>query len=115
MPIRSIRVRVPAVRSYAIHTIRAWLGHIMLETTNICAEVDWERKTQVLTHSNALQANTRSRKHWRNDRSLMVFLGALSWKSGIAFPSRFSDIFTLRIRAPLSDSLSSACGAALRR
>lgn len=60
-----------------INTIRGWLGHVSLETTNIYAEVDLERKTQALTQCNALRSSTRSRKHWRDDPSLVAFLRAL--------------------------------------
>jgi site-specific recombinase XerD len=31
-----------------INTIRAWLGHVSLDTTNIYAEIDMERKAQAL-------------------------------------------------------------------
>ena len=31
-----------------INTIRAWLGHVSLDTTNIYAEVDWEMKAKAL-------------------------------------------------------------------
>jgi hypothetical protein len=36
-----------------INTIRAWLGHVSIDTTNIYAEVDLQRKAEVLAHSNA--------------------------------------------------------------
>jgi integrase len=35
-----------------INTIRAWLGHVSIDTTNIYAEVDLQRKAEVLAHSN---------------------------------------------------------------
>jgi len=60
-----------------INTIRAWLGHVSLETTNIYAEVDLERKTQALTHCNALRTAPPRRKHWRDDPSLIDFLRTL--------------------------------------
>lgn len=60
-----------------INTIRAWLGHVSLETTNIYAEVDLERKTQALTQCNALQASGPSQTRWRDDHSLIAFLRAL--------------------------------------
>jgi integrase/recombinase XerD len=71
-------LRGPLLRSAVdINTIRAWLGHVSLETTNICAEGDLERKTSALTQCNALQATYRSRKRWRDDPSLIAFLRAL--------------------------------------
>ena len=33
-----------------INTIRAWLGHVSLNTTNIYAEVDLEMKAKALAH-----------------------------------------------------------------
>ena len=39
-----------------INTIRSWLGHVSIDTTNIYAEVDLERKAQMLKHSTAVPA-----------------------------------------------------------
>lgn len=60
-----------------INTIRAWLGHVSIDTTNIYAEVDLQRKAEVLAHSNALRTNPSDDKHWRDDPSLMAFLRSL--------------------------------------
>jgi integrase/recombinase XerD len=61
-----------------INTIRAWLGHVSIDTTNIYAEVDLQRKAEVLAHSNALQTTTtRKNKPWKDDPSLLAFLRAL--------------------------------------
>jgi site-specific recombinase XerD len=60
-----------------INTIRAWLGHVSIDTTNIYAEVDLQRKAQVLAHSNALRTTPINNKHWRDDLSLMNFLRSL--------------------------------------
>jgi integrase/recombinase XerD len=60
-----------------INTIRAWLGHVSIDTTNIYAEVDLQRKAEVLAHSNALRTNLSNNKHWRDDLSLMSFLRSL--------------------------------------
>jgi len=59
-----------------INTIRAWLGHVSIDTTNIYAEVDLQRKAEVLAHSNALPSVSPS-KRWRDDPSLMAFLRSL--------------------------------------
>jgi integrase/recombinase XerD len=59
-----------------INTIRAWLGHVSIDTTNIYAEVDLQRKAEVLAHSNALRGGA-SNKRWRDDPSLMAFLRPL--------------------------------------
>jgi site-specific recombinase XerD len=55
-----------------INTIRGWLGHVSLSTTNIYAEVDLEMKAKAL----ALCAVNRktSRSKWRDDPNLMQFL-----------------------------------------
>jgi site-specific recombinase XerD len=60
-----------------INTIRAWLGHVSIDTTNIYAEVDLQRKAEVLAHSNALHTTPSNSKHWRDDLSLMKFLRSL--------------------------------------
>jgi site-specific recombinase XerD len=60
-----------------INTIRAWLGHVSIDTTNIYAEVDLQRKAEVLAHSNAFRTTPSCSKHWRDDLSLMNFLRSL--------------------------------------
>lgn len=61
-----------------INTIRAWLGHVSISTTNIYAEVDLEMKAKALatcTIDDSEQA--RSEKAWRDDAELMDFLKSL--------------------------------------
>jgi integrase/recombinase XerD len=58
-----------------INTIRAWLGHVSLNTTNIYAEVDLEMKAKALATCEI--RGTVSLKHWKEDLSLMQFLQAL--------------------------------------
>jgi integrase/recombinase XerD len=58
-----------------INTIRAWLGHVSLNTTNIYAEVDLEMKAKALATCEI--RGTVLRKHWKEDVSLMQFLQAL--------------------------------------
>jgi site-specific recombinase XerD len=60
-----------------INTIRAWLGHVSIDTTNIYAEVDLQRKAEVLAHSDALRTTASKNQHWRDDLSLMNFLRSL--------------------------------------
>jgi integrase/recombinase XerD len=63
-----------------INTIRAWLGHVSLETTNRYAEVDLEMKAKALATCaipDAKTAPTRSKTDWRSDRDLMAFLASL--------------------------------------
>jgi hypothetical protein len=52
----------------------AWLGHVSIDTTNLYAEVDLQRKAEVLAHSNALHTTKSTGKHWRDDASLIAFL-----------------------------------------
>jgi site-specific recombinase XerD len=59
-----------------INTIRAWLGHVSLSTTNIYAEVDLEMKAKALAHCEVAPAK-RSTKRWRDDKGLMDFLRSL--------------------------------------
>lgn len=58
-----------------INTIRAWLGHVSLETTNIYAEIDLEAKAKALATCE-VEDNTPSRP-WRDDPTLMAFLRSL--------------------------------------
>jgi integrase/recombinase XerD len=62
-----------------INTIRAWLGHVSLETTNRYAEVDMEMKAKALetcsvtTQDHVIEHTPK----WKNDSELMSFLGSL--------------------------------------
>jgi len=58
-----------------INTIRAWLGHISLDTTNIYAVVDLEMKANALIHCEIIQNLPKKRK-WSN-KDTMAFLKAL--------------------------------------
>jgi integrase/recombinase XerD len=58
-----------------INTIRAWLGHVSLTTTNIYAEVDLQMKAQALALCEI--KGGRAQKPWRSDAGLMAFLQAL--------------------------------------
>jgi site-specific recombinase XerD len=59
-----------------INTIRAWLGHVSLDTTNIYAEIDLEMKAKALAKCEVTYPNS-STRHWRDDPALMTFLRAL--------------------------------------
>jgi integrase/recombinase XerD len=59
-----------------INTIRAWLGHVSLNTTNIYAEIDIETKTQALLTC-APQTGTNKFMPWRKQKDLMNFLRSL--------------------------------------
>ena len=58
-----------------INTIRAWLGHVSLNTTNIYAEVDLEMKAKALATCEIRESVPL--KRWKGDASLMQFLRAL--------------------------------------
>ncbi len=58
-----------------INTIRAWLGHVCLSTTNVYAEVDLEMKAKALMKCEI--KNGKSKKPWRKDPGLMEFLRTL--------------------------------------
>jgi site-specific recombinase XerD len=58
-----------------INTIRAWLGHVLLTTTNVYAEVDLEMKAKALASCEVKEAEPR--KPWREDKGLMEFLRSL--------------------------------------
>jgi integrase/recombinase XerD len=55
-----------------INTIRAWLGHVSLNTTNIYAEVDLEMKAKALAACEVTA--TKPTRRWREDAGLMAFL-----------------------------------------
>jgi len=58
-----------------INTIRAWLGHVSLNTTNIYAETDLEMKAKALAHCEVPEPKPTNR--WREDKDLMAFLQSL--------------------------------------
>ena len=62
-----------------INTIRAWLGHVSLETTNRYAEVDIEMKAAALEACAIRQGEAPFERTpiWRKDSNLMAFLMAL--------------------------------------
>jgi integrase/recombinase XerD len=61
-----------------INTIRAWLGHVLLETTNRYAEVDLEMKAKALAACAVENRGKSGRKaKWREDPELMEFLTTL--------------------------------------
>lgn len=59
-----------------INTIRGWLGHVSLSTTNIYAEIDLEMKAKALAKCEVAEA-PKGNKHWRDQPSLMEFLRTL--------------------------------------
>jgi site-specific recombinase XerD len=58
-----------------INTIRAWLGHVSINTTNIYAETDLAMKAKALGLC-AIKSKGRA-KHWRDNPDLMSFLAQI--------------------------------------
>jgi integrase/recombinase XerD len=58
-----------------INTIRAWLGHVSINTTNIYAEVDLEMKAKALACCEIEEKHTPT--HWKDNKDLMAFLDNL--------------------------------------
>ena len=59
-----------------INTVRAWLGHVSIDTTNIYAETDLETKAKALAKCDVTNNHPSSRR-WANDPELMAFLRSL--------------------------------------
>jgi site-specific recombinase XerD len=61
-----------------INTIRAWLGHVSINTTNIYVEVDLAMKAKALAMCEITEPEQlENTKHWRDDKDLMDFLNKL--------------------------------------
>ncbi len=58
-----------------LNTIRAWLGHVSVDTTNIYAEVDLETKAQAIACCEPSAAQPAPR--WKEDKGLLAFLKTL--------------------------------------
>jgi integrase/recombinase XerD len=59
-----------------INTIRAWLGHVSIDTTNVYADVDLELKAKALAACDT-GSPTSPKKLWRNNPGVMEFLQSL--------------------------------------
>ena len=59
-----------------INAIRAWLGHVSIDTTNIYAEVDLEMKARALEKCDVGETG-RPKHRWSQDHGLMAFLRSL--------------------------------------
>ena len=58
-----------------LNTIRAWLGHASLDTTNIYAEIDLEMKAKAMALCDAAEPGPD--RPWKENKRLIAFLGAL--------------------------------------
>ena len=59
-----------------INTIRAWLGHVSVDTTNVYAEIDLATKAKALAKC-AIQPDPGGPPIWKDNKDLMVFLRSL--------------------------------------
>jgi hypothetical protein len=59
-----------------INTIRAWLGHVSVETTNIYAEIDLATKAKALATC-AVEPNDGPPPIWKDNKDLFTFLRSL--------------------------------------
>jgi integrase/recombinase XerD len=60
-----------------INTIRAWLGHVSIDTTNVYAEVDLETKAKMLAACGSFTSGRARARRWRDDPPLIQFLRSL--------------------------------------
>lgn len=58
-----------------INTVRAWLGHASIDTTNVYAEIDVKLKAKAVALCDAAQED--DRRPWKEQEGLMAFLKAL--------------------------------------
>ena len=55
--------------------MRAWLGHVRIDTTLVYAELDLETKAKAIAQCDDF--DTEPTKPWREDKGLMAYLQAL--------------------------------------
>jgi len=60
-----------------INTIRGWLGHVSLNTTNVYAEVSMKRKIEALESCGSIQHQNDQKAEWKNDDEVQEFLKKL--------------------------------------
>jgi len=60
-----------------INTIRGWMGHVSLVTTNIYAQISMEIKAKALAACEIQDGKAKKQKSWRHDKGLMAFLKTL--------------------------------------
>ena len=58
-----------------INTIRAWLGHASIDTTNIYAEIDLEMKAQAMALCD--ESEPGPGRPWKDDKGLIAYLKSL--------------------------------------
>jgi integrase/recombinase XerD len=58
-----------------LNTIRAWLGHVSLDTTNIYAEIDLQMKAKAMALCDA--GDPGPNRPWKEDKSVIAFLNSI--------------------------------------
>jgi site-specific recombinase XerD len=58
-----------------INTIRAWLGHVSINTTNIYVDIDLEMKAKALACCEI--EDTKENRHWNVSKNIISFLNSL--------------------------------------
>ena len=58
-----------------LNTIRVWLGHVSLDTTNIYAQVNMQMKSKAAQLCDVVE--TSAPPSWQNDEQLMAFLDSI--------------------------------------
>lgn len=58
-----------------LNTIRAWLGHVSLDTTNIYAEIDLQMKAKAMALCDA--GTPSPDRPWKEDKGVIAFLNAI--------------------------------------
>ncbi len=58
-----------------INTVRAWLGHVNINATNIYAEIDLEMKARALALCDVAEPGPN--RPWKEKKGLMAFLKSL--------------------------------------
>ena len=58
-----------------LNTIRAWLGHVSLDTTNIYAEIDLQMKAKAMALCDAGDPNPS--RPWKEDKGVVAFLNSI--------------------------------------
>jgi site-specific recombinase XerC len=60
-----------------INTIRGWMGHVSIATTNIYAQISLEMKAKALAACELQDGKAKKQKPWRHNKGLMAFLKTL--------------------------------------
>lgn len=58
-----------------INTVRDWLGHVSIDTTNVYAQIDLDMQTKALKHCEIFDKS--SRKCWKGKHGVLRFLRSL--------------------------------------